>query len=420
MAGMKRAKRKSEARSLDVEAMAPSGEGLASSEGKPVLIAGALVGERVVARVESNKRARGRIEEVVRAHPERVAPPCPVAHRCGGCDWMHAAPGLQQRMHLDVVRSLLSRHAIEVPVTIAAVGEPLGYRDRARLSLRARGRQVQVGYRVSRGKSLVALEACPVLRPSLQRVFADLGAALAGSDGEGEALVGRGDGDRPVVELSFRGELAATVFGALAALAGDGWAGARLWAEGASQPASYGDPRGVTVAADGEVLRLAPGGFAQPSEAAAIALGQHVGAATAGAETIVELFAGSGTLTVMAARGVRSYVAIEQSAAAVEALRENLSARGLVARCVVGDANAQHIGPVDLVLLDPPRIGALGAVERILEARPRCVVYVSCNPATLARDLAALGARYRTEGVALFDAFPQTSHVEAVAILQRR
>src|SRR5690606_14735524 len=138
------------------------------------------------------------------------------ASRCGGCDFMHASETLQHALHHDAVRDLLARHGIAATPTLVPVGARLGYRDRARLAVRARGRHVDVGYRVRRGQALVALEACPVLGASLQRVFGDLTRALAGSRGDGEALVARGAGDRPVVELTFRGELAGDVFGTIA------------------------------------------------------------------------------------------------------------------------------------------------------------------------------------------------------------
>src|SRR5690606_5558649 len=102
---------------LDIEAMAPSGEGRAGG----VFVAGALPGEQVMVAREGKRAV---VVEVARAHPERVTPRCPVAGRCGGCDWMHASGELQARMHLEVVAVLLARHRIEAPLTIESVGAP--------------------------------------------------------------------------------------------------------------------------------------------------------------------------------------------------------------------------------------------------------------------------------------------------------
>ncbi len=134
----------------------------------------------------------------------------------------------------------------------------------------------------------------------------------------------------------------------------------------------------------------------------------------------VELFAGSGTLSIAIAPRVSRFVAVEQSAEAAEALRHNLAARRLDAAVKVADANDFRLPRAATVVLDPPRAGAAGACARIAEARPERVLYVSCNPATLARDAAALAAHgYRARSVALFDLFPHTSHVETLMRLER-
>jgi 23S rRNA (uracil1939-C5)-methyltransferase len=159
-----------------------------------------------------------------------------------------------------------------------------------------------------------------------------------------------------------------------------------------------------------------------------LALAERVRALLAGtspegerAGRVVELFAGAGTLTVALVGEATRYEAVERVPEAAEALRENLRERGLEAKVTAGDAEERAISPATrVVILDPPRSGASGACERILQARPRHVIYVSCNPVTLARDLTSLaGGGYELRRLESFELFPQTSHVELVAHLER-
>jgi 23S rRNA (uracil1939-C5)-methyltransferase len=267
---------------------------------------------------------------------------------------------------------------------------------------------------------------------------------LAGSRGTGEAQIalGRvagaqpaGEGARvaPVVDLSFRGELAPAAFAALDALVREGaWAGARVTLEGVTAPATFGDPRPVIDGADGAPLRVAEGGFAQPSDEGGRRLAARVAElASPAGQHVVELFAGSGTLSVLLARGAASFLGVEQHEPAVRAARENLAARGLPGKMVAADAEAHPLPKrADVVVLDPPRTGARGAARALAASRPRRVVYVSCDLPTLARDLAILcGGRgapappgegpLAVESIDLFELFPQTSHVEAVVALGR-
>jgi 23S rRNA (uracil1939-C5)-methyltransferase len=176
------------------------------------------------------------------------------------------------------------------------------------------------------------------------------------------------------------------------------------------------------MGADDLPLLVGAGGFAQASEEGAIELARRVAALVEPAEKrVVELFAGSGTLSVLLAKSARSFVGVEIDKEAHASAKANLDARGITAKLVCSDAEAYSIPACDVVVLDPPRSGAKGAVEKLLTARPKRIVYVSCDPATLARDV----ARLRTGGYVLtaietIELFPQTSHVETVVVLEPR
>ena len=218
--------------------------------------------------------------------------------------------------------------------------------------------------------------------------------------------------------------------------------------EGATQAANFGDPRACMVGADGAPLLIAEGAFAQTSSEGAAMLARRVAelARADRPQRVVELFAGSGTLSVALVRVAESLVTVEVSPEAAACARENLAARtnapsrstsssapassggeGPEApaagswKVVVADADAFPIPPhAEVIVLDPPRTGAPGAARAIAASRAGTVVYVACDPATLARDVAVLtSAGFSLTDVETFELFPQTSHVEAVVRLAR-
>lgn len=408
---------------VEVERLSHTGEGIASVDGVTTLVRGALPGERVRAEiVHSGKVGRANTLEVLSASDARVTPACPHAARCGGCDLMHASPQLQRTARRRAVIEQLSAIA-EIPEPVVHEPSPaLGYRSRARLRVHATGGAVQVGFHRPRSRKLAAIDACVILREELAEAVPLLGALVAGSRGTGDAQVALGDERKIAIDLRWNGRLDPGTFARSDKLVFEGvLAGVRLWEGEAAAPATFGDPRACIAGVDGEPLWIPPGGFAQASEEGGKLLAERVGALCAkrpGGLTI-ELFAGSGTLTVAALPHAERYIAVEQHEAAAEALRENLRARDMKAKIVVADANDYDLKrPLATVVLDPPRAGAAGACAKIAAARPRQIVYVSCNPATLARDLGALTG-YRVKELEIVELFPQTSHVETIARLER-
>lgn len=422
---------------LRVEGLAAGGAGVAKlSSGVVAFIPGAARGDLIQAVVNIAARpARGRVLRMIEPSPDRVAPPCPHVDACGGCDWMHISSSAQRQAHADIVRRAIEHATSNTNLPAVRAHEaaaPLEYRTRARLFARAKRGRAAVGYRAAASHDLVSVEACVVLDPSIAPVLKDLPAVLQGASGEGDILIARGAARRPVVELLWRGDLAPSTWSAIDAKVSAGeWAGARALLEGATKPAVFGDPRASMEGADAQPLIIAPGGFAQTSDAGAAALARRVAelsrlnpdSSSADVRPLhaVELFAGSGTLSVLLAKQAASFTAVELGEEAVACARINLAARGLDAKVVVADADTFRLPPrTELVVLDPPRAGAPGASRAIAAARPPLVVYVSCDPATLARDLAVLAAAgYEPTHIETFELFPQTSHVEVVVRLTR-
>lgn len=357
-----------------------------------VFVALAAPGDLVRVRiVESRKRfARGEIVELLEPGPDRVAARCAFFGRCGGCAWQHLAYPAQLAAKAAIVADALARvgrfeDAGAVPITPSP--QAFGYRSRARL-VQAGDR---LGYRMRRSHSVCVVDACPVLDPRLEEMLRDPQLPSAAGPREWEAAVGN---EGPP----------------------------RLAAVDAAGPP-------VTWAVAGERLRLSHGVFAQAN---GLLLERLVSAVLARAcarpgdrVSAVELYAGAGLFTLPLSRRFDHLVAVESHPGAVRDLGENLRRAGR-SNVVLRPGPVEEVLPrleirsPDLLLLDPPRVGVSAeALARIVELGARRVVYLSCDPATLARDLGRLrDDGYRLRGVEAFDLFPQTPHVEALATLE--
>lgn len=411
-----------------ITSLAPGGDGVGhveiDGERRAVFVPHTAEGDVVRIDLDPSRRpARGRVLELLEHGPDRVEPACPWSRRCGGCDWMHLSAAAQARLHVDHVRGALPAAWRDIDIASQAPAPLLAYRTRARVHVRCERGHVDVGMHGARTNEPVLVERCVVLDPAIELARQRLADLLAGCRGTGDVQIALGTGRRPVLEIRWDGEVVRECFGRLesAVLAGD-LAGARVTAGGSSRPAVIGDPTPWILGADGEALRLAPGGFAQASEAANVALVQHVKVLVAAAppEKAVELYAGAGNVSVVLARITPDLVTVESSRESCDAARANLAARSLSARVTEGDVDEYAIRPATrLVLLDPPRTGARAVAERLAASRVPRVIYVSCNPQTLGRDLGILSTAYEPRSVAVFEMFPQTSHVETVVDLAR-
>jgi 23S rRNA (uracil1939-C5)-methyltransferase len=415
-----------------VRELANGGDGVAivevKGERRAVFVRGAAVGDELDLSVDLGTRpARGRILSIEKAGPGRIVPVCPHASSCGGCAWMHLSPSGQEEAHRQLVRATLPDAWGRIPLVFHPPLESLGYRTRARLAARASGGRAVVGLREAGTHDAVEVDRCVVLHPELDLARLAVGPLLEGARGRGEAQLALGALGRPVLELTWEGRLDPKTFARLeSGVKSRAWAGARVFEGETRKPSVVGDPTPWTVGADGEPLRLAPGGFAQASEKANVALGGRLLGLVAGVlgdslGAVVELFAGAGNFTVLLARHAARVVAVEASGPACEAARQNLGARGLTAKVVEALAEEHPLRKAtDLVVLDPPRTGARLVAERLALARPRVIAYVSCDLPTLARDLEPLEAAFEPVAIEAFAMFPYTPHLETLAVLARR
>lgn len=393
--------------SLKVESLVHGGEALARHEGRVVFLRGAAPGDVVEAELTSAGRfEHARVLRVLERGQSRVDPPCPIVDRCGGCPVQQisypAQLGAKQELTADALERIggFARGSYELAPIVASPAQ-FRYRRRARLH-RARGGGW--GFAQAGGVDVEPVETCLLFEPLLEELAAaardvaatDLG-LLAGERRGAVDL--RGPASRRQAEklLEHRSIRGVTLNGEV-----------------------LGDPVVVDPPLpNGARLRLRPDTFAQANRAALPLLQREVLAAAGEAPRILELFCGSGTLT-LPLLGERSVTAVESAGPSLSLLRRSADEAGLRVRLIEGDAAEvarAYEGPLDAALLDPPRTGAADAALALAALKPGRIVYVSCDAPTLARDGKLLArAGYRLVKATPLDLFPQTAHFEIVAI----
>ena len=442
---------------MDIEDVAQGGWCVARPEGLPVMfVRHALPGERVVARVTevTSKFARADAVEILRASPDRVTAPCQHARPggCGGCDWQHASLPAQRALKAAVIAQQLRRLAgIEHEVTVeplpgdspdtAAPGAApgLGWRTRVQFAV---GPDGVAGLRGHRSHEVVDIGDCPLAHAGIRALD------ITGHDWSGAAAVEAAVGGADAPD-----NVAVTVIAAAPQVGrgqpGRGQHGRGQRGRGQQAPGRPGAglPHGsgrlpghrrtlvegrpyLAEQAAGRIWQVSVEGFWQVHPAAAGALCQAVIAALAPepGDSVLDLYCGAGLFAGAVAPRVGpdgAVTGVESDPAAVRSARQNLSdlpwvtiRRADVAQAVTDES----LPPARLVIADPPRAGLAREVAAALAADSPAerFAYVSCDPATLARDLALLAAGgWRLADLRAFDAFPMTHHVECVATLTR-
>lgn len=427
---------------LSIESLAYGGDAIAHlDDGRAAFVRMACPGDRVDAEIveDHGRFVRAEIKEILDPSPDRVAPPCPYFGVCGGCSWQHISGAAQLSAKRQAVVDALTRigHIADAEKLVApAVASPrdYGYRNKIELVARTDASGLRLGYHKAGSDELVPVESCLLLPPKFQKAPKALSGALrylSGGQDLGFKRVGlRVAANTRDVEIALWTEPGSFPRKAAATTLGRAMKSSSIVRVLVKGPDKERKVTGVEVLSGNGFWRERLGGrsmtvsapsFFQVNTGAAELLVQIALDAlhADGTDRVVDLYAGAGTFTLPLAEIAGDVVAVEAASSAVRDLRRNLEDSQLWAEVVGGDAlrELREIGSIDALLVDPPRAGlAGGAVEAIAKTRANTVVYVSCDPATLARDAKALGeAGYRLVSATPVDLFPQTFHVETVA-----
>lgn len=425
---------------LTVDNLTSDGEGVARRNRDVYFVPGALPGEDVEVVLDGRRRKvwLTRLLTVLKPSEQRTEPACPHYRRCGGCDLQHLSYEGQVAFKQERVARELARQGAEVPVWDAPItAEPWHYRRKARLGVRfskERGENF-VGFREAASAHITNIDQCPVLpeHPALDwAMWRELIGSLQGRQviTQIEALVA----DNALALIlrvlkplsdADQDQLIAALSGAESALPVQLWLKTdkdqppqRIWPQQA-EPLQH--------VVDRLPLDIQPDDFVQVNGAVNRAMvGQALDWLKPQANEVVwDLFAGHGNFSMpLAQRGAQVF-AVEGSDAMVASLSRQAEklALPLQAKCadLNGDGGLKDLPAPDAVLLDPPRAGAAGVMNELIQRQVPRILYVSCDAATLARDLGTLSAAgYRVIKAGIMDMFPQTHHVETMVLLEKK
>jgi 23S rRNA (uracil1939-C5)-methyltransferase len=404
---------------LKLTSMAHGGSALGKADGKLIFVPYALPGEQITARITQDKGRFAFAEGIMlyEPSPDRVRPRCPHfgPGRCGGCHWQHIDYPAQLRFKAQIVRDQFARLGgiADAPVkpTIPSP-EPWNYRSHVTFSLTQQGK---LGFVSTDNMTVIPIEECHIIRPELLDLFEQLDLEgvptldrvrmQVGSDPTDRLLlISTTDDEPPEVEI----DIPASVNFLLSD----------------NEPFNLIGATHVRYTIRDKTFRVTAGGFFQVNLPQAETLVDLVmeRLALTGKESVLDLYSGVGLFSAFIADNASLVVSVESYPPAVTDADENLASYENVELIEgsVEDVLDSLEGPFDAAVVDPPRQGlADEALTSLIQHRPRVIVYVSCDPATLARDARRLvSAGYHMEDVQPVDMFPQTFHIEAVATFQ--
>jgi len=401
---------------VTVTSLTHGGEAVGRVGALVVFVAGAAPGERVRARVtEARKRfVRAVTTEILDPSPDRVTPPCPYFGACGGCQWQFLAYPAQLAAKADILRDQL-RRALRAPdaaldaiiAPIIGMQDPWAYRNTVGVIAGTDGKPA---YRHLHSHATVSVAHCLIAQPPINRAL-----AVLTDEGMAGELTIRTDRDGSAVAFAPDQRVATHHLLLGVPFRTDGAAFFQINTRRETRPDR------LALLPDDRYLSD-DGGMSMADVLAALVLR---GMALTGRETALDAYAGVGTFALLAAPHARRVIAVEEIAAAATDARHNARVLGQ-GNVVVYTRQVERLlpslrEPVDVAVLDPPRAGCAPAVlDALLALAPRRIVYVSCDPATLARDLAILTARYEIASVQPVDMFPQTFHIESVTTLTQK
>ena len=406
---------------LRIEKAIYGGDGLARDSGKAIFVPGTLPGELVEATVAADRRsfANSELDAILEPSPERVVPGCEYVPSCGGCQYQHANAAFQLQMKVDILKETLARAHLPLPGEIACLaGPPWGYRNRIRLHVVGPG----LGYRQRGTHKLLPVTHCPIAAPLLEQAvaavtrIAGLGALceevefFTNSEQE-QMLVSLWPGPRQRPRERDLEAFAEQLQREIPALIGVGLGSTLHWGQ-----------RSLTYKVCGVPYKVSLGSFFQVNRFLLASLLQLAIEGRSG-RVAWDLYSGAGLFAH--ALNFENVTAVESEGCSADDLKKNLEGRPhRVVRSSTLDflrSRTKVQEKPELILVDPPRAGLGKEICTLLATvAAREIVYVSCDPATLARDLQSLlHSGYSVQKMNLVDLFPQTFHMETVTFLKR-
>ncbi|WP_370280953.1 23S rRNA (uracil(1939)-C(5))-methyltransferase RlmD [Pontibacterium sp.] len=422
---------------LTIEGLSHEGRGIARHEGKTIFVSGALSGESVEARITKNHKRYAEAEciQVTQASPFRSEPVCPHYGVCGGCDLQHLEHTQQIEEKQAIVLDQLQRLGKVQPEQIESPlrSQPENYRRAARLGINQlqRDGSVVIGFRRRGSNKLTSIDHCPVLNEKLNQVISLLHESLQDVENvrnitHAEVVMGDSEGALTLrTKKRLPDELISTLTAAVEAIQ------LKLYLDDGEQVQPAVEPAQLKYALPEHNISLnfEPGDFLQVNAALNAQMIQRAidWLELQKDDRVLDLFSGIGNFTLPLARYAGEVVGVEGSDTMVQratknARRNQLDNTAFYKGDLSGDLRHHHWynQGFNKVLLDPPRTGALEAIKQLQHYDADRILYVSCNPAALARDAAELASQgYRFTRFCVMDMFPHTSHVESLALFEK-
>jgi 23S rRNA (uracil1939-C5)-methyltransferase len=424
-------------RNLEITALVHGGRGIGRHEGKAVFVPLTAPGDRIDCRVVKSKRrfAEAELTELIVPSLLRREPPCPFFGACGGCQWQHLPYSEQTRWkNQNFVDLMVRSKVVDVDRLKPIVPAPdeWYYRNRVQFKMQFSDDGLTLGFYRQGSHRVVDIDCCLLVSPPIQRTLKLLRNALSempSAEAVEQIDLACGDNGEVRLLLYTHPQGLEALRGWLKAFASRHQLNACIQAGGkGSIEVAHGEAD-LTVTIDQPALdlRYGPGGFVQVNSAQNRAMVDNMLELLdfEGDEKVLDLFCGMGNFSLPLARRVGSVVGVEDYAPSIELARINAAANQIEnVEFHTADSSAvvpRFIGDnLDLVVLDPPRVGNYLASSQLLQVRPKKILYVSCDPATLARDLLPLAQDgYEVISSQPFDLFPQTWHIESMTLLQR-
>jgi 23S rRNA (uracil1939-C5)-methyltransferase len=415
---------------ISIDSMAFKGYGVTRIDGKVLFVPYAVTGDRAWVEVTGQKKkySTGRLIQLIEPSPRRVNPPCPYFGSCGGCQWQHIDYPIQVELKKEILVDTLKRlgRLKQIP-SIGVVPSPKPYEYRIRIQLKVRDKAV--GYYREGSHQIVDIDHCPISHPLVNRIIRKLRSELAAlqpikeveinvspEEGNGMILIHPHSNERRFQPFAKELLQSESILRGIA-IAGSG------------KSTFWGDPLNFRIPShqDGNLrFRISPGSFSQVNLEQNQALIQIVlqFSETNKEESVLDLYAGVGNLSLPLAPGAKEVLGIENNTMAVKDAQFNVERNG-IQNCHFIQGRVEHVlsdwkrETPQLIVLDPPRAGCKTILDQVVRLKPQKIIYVSCEPTTFARDLRLFLERgYSLQRLSLIDMFPQTYHMEVVGLLQ--